>query len=176
MPTKAKRLEIRFDSHLGMALYCLGLTNDEIADACGVTHQRVSQVCALDDWPKLRAIALEQRAKKIGKTAVNEQQFIRGLECDYARRLFGVAEIILRNLNLAGATIQDLVRVLDLASRLGRLGSGLPLNQVEVTQTYDLGENLMAAIERAYGTEAKAITLPSESPPPPPSNEAPPKP
>jgi hypothetical protein len=38
---------------------------------------------------------------------------------------------------------------------LGRLGSGLPLNQVEVSQTYDLGEHLMAAIDRAYGDSPK---------------------
>ena len=151
------------DWSLAFGLFLLGLTQQEIADQVGCSQASVSRRIADEDWPAKRDLVTTERAIRIGTKISKEQEFIRAQECQYARRLMGLAEQMLRTVSTKDATLLDLTRVLDMASRLGRLGSGLPLNQVEVTQTYDLGENLLAAIERAYGPQAKpAITLPHD--------------
>lgn len=156
-----------WDHDTGFALYCLGIPTDDIGAACGVSGQAIRQCAAKEDWETRAEKVAVARAARITKGNSTEQQFVRGVECQYARRLFGLAEQELRLYKPGKATLLDITRLLDLASRLGRLGSGLPLNQVEVTQTYDLGENLMAAIERAYAPQPKpAITLPPNEDPP----------
>ena len=144
----------------GFALYCLGISTDEIGAQVGVSGRMIRQRAQRDGWQARADKVQTERASRVGAKASKEQEFIRAQECQYARRLMGLAEQILRTIKTADATILDLTRILDLASRLGRLGSGLPLNQVEVTQHFDLGEHLLAAIERAYSTpEQKPIDV-----------------
>jgi hypothetical protein len=89
----------------------------------------------------------------------NEQRQIRAIECEYGRKLFGVAETLLRELRGKPPKWSDLVRVLELASKMSRLGASLPLNQVEVTQTMDLSANLLAMAERAYNQKPEPIEI-----------------
>lgn len=146
------------DPFLAFALYLTGLTQGEIAEQMGCSRQYVSKICVDNDWAGQREMVMRERIERVTGKISKEQEFIRAQECQYARRLMGLAEQMMRTVSTKDATLLDLTRVLDMASHLGRLGSGLPLNQVEVTQTYDLGDNLMQAIERAYGPQAKPAT------------------
>jgi hypothetical protein len=155
-----------WDHDQAYALYCLGLPTEEIGVAVGVTGRAIRYVAQADKWEERREKWQQARAERFTKHISKEQEFIRQTECSYARRLFGMAEMEIRLWKPGKATLLDMTRLLDVASRLGRLGSGLPLNQVEVTQTYDLGENLMQAIERAYSdAPAKEPKLIEVAPP-----------
>ena len=158
------------DPFLAFALFLTGMTQREIATQMGCSQQYVSKMCVDNDWVGQREMVMRERIGRVTGMVSKEQEFLRAQECQYARRLMGLAEQMLRTVSTKDATLLDLTRVLDMASRLGRLGSGLPLNQVEVTQTYDLGEHLMAAIERAYAPQVKApaptIDLPPAAAPP----------
>jgi hypothetical protein len=94
---------------------------------------------------------------KIHSAASKEQEFIRAQERHLARQLMGLGRKMLRKIKVESANVSDLCRVVKLASRLGRLGSGLPLVPVEETRQLDLNESLMTAIDRAYGPEPKAV-------------------
>jgi hypothetical protein len=153
-------LEIKeWDHESAFALYCLDLPTEEIGASVGVSGRQVRYVAEAEKWEERREKWQAARAERFTKNTSKEQEFIRQTECSYARRLFGMAEAEIRQWKPGKATLLDITRLLDLASRLGRLGSGLPLNQVEVSQTYDLGEHLMAAIERAYGDAAKTLDV-----------------
>jgi hypothetical protein len=154
----------KWDSDFGFLLYALGWTCAEIARKFKISGDAVEHACEQDDWDGKRVLYLAERAKVIGANCSKEQQFFRAEECRMARQLLGLGVEMLATMKVEGASPADVCRVLDLASRLGRLGSGLPLNQVEVSQTYDLGENLMQAIERAYSSEPKPIDVVSPEP------------
>jgi hypothetical protein len=113
----------------------------------GPIHLRADK----DGWQAKREIVLLERAKRVGVHASKEQEFIRAQECELARRLMGLGWEILRTIKPGKASVTDLCRVLDLASRLGRLGSGLPLTPMELTVRPDLSEEWKEALRRVYG-------------------------
>ena len=64
-----------------------------------------------------------------------------------------------------GATLGDVARALDLASKLGRLASGMPTDRTEVTgeEGGPIQVELSAALAKVYG---EVIDVESTSPPP----------
>jgi hypothetical protein len=60
-----------------------------------------------------------------------------------------------------GATLGDVARALDLASKLGRLASGMPTETVEATAEVDVNFRLEieAAVKKVYGQAESAPTI-----------------
>lgn len=143
--------EIHIDRQLAFMLYVVGFNETELARKMGVSQQRVSQIARSNDWQAQRDMVLQERARKVGISASQEQEFIRSQEIHFARRLMGMAEQVMQSINLSKATIADLTKLVDLASRLGRLGSGLPLQPVELSVTHDISEDVRRMLDRAYG-------------------------
>jgi hypothetical protein len=159
--------ERTWDSDLGFLLYSVGLTQVEIGKRLDIDPSTVSRVCTTERWDDKLEVVLRERAVLLGPKASKEQEFIRTQECAVARQLLGIGHQMIREFNsdmwkLSKTPIADMVKVLELASRLGRMGSGLPLNQVEVTVTHDLNEELRAALARAYPEETKSLPEPQK--------------
>jgi hypothetical protein len=166
-PVYRRNGETTWDGDLGFHLYCVGLNFAEIGHKFGVSARTVCHRADVEGWDAKREIVLLERAKRVGMAASKEQEFIRAQECDLARKLLGMGHELLRKIKIESATVSDLCRVLELASRLGRLGSGLPLMPVELHATMDLSESLQQALDRAYPPEPKPIDIepPKELPP-----------
>jgi hypothetical protein len=172
-PVDRRNGETTWDSHVGFALYCFGLNYEEIGDKSGVSSRTVCHRADKDGWNEKKAVVLAGRAERLSMDVSKEQQFIRAQECRYARQLFGLAEIMIRRVKVEKPTVRDICQLMLCASRLGRLGSGLPLVPVEIHQTHDLSAELEAALTKAYSEpEPKAIDVsPAQELPPPPTGE-----
>lgn len=145
--TRKKR---KWDTDLAFLMFVAGMSQDELSKRFKVSASAVCLRAQADGWESKRDAVLSDRAKFLTKDVSSEQKFIRGQECRYARQLMGLAEQAIQKLKLNKPTVGDVKDLIELASKLGRLGSGLPLNQVEISTTFDLGENLLKQIERAY--------------------------
>src|ERR1700677_4643287 len=127
-----------WDHDLAFALYCMGIPTADIAAQIGISQRMIQHQAKIDKWEdRAEKVAIE-RSLRIGAKASKEQDFVRTAECSYARRLFGLAEQELRAYKTTKPSLLDITRILELASRLGRLGSGLPLYPVEIFVTHDL--------------------------------------
>ncbi len=148
-----------WDHDLGFALYCLGIPTDEIGTQLGISGRMIRLQAKNDDWEARAEKVNLERALRTGQKASKEQEFIRSRECAYARRLLGMAESEIRQWKPGKATLLDITRLLELASRLGRLGSGLPLMPVELTVEHDISERMQAALDKAYAEEPKTFDV-----------------
>jgi hypothetical protein len=154
-----------WDHDLAFALYCIGMPTEDIAAQMGISQRMIQHQAKADRWEDRADKVAVERALRIDKKQSEEQKQIRSLECAYARRLFGLAEQELRAYKTTKPTLLDIGRIIDLASRLGRLGSGLPLNQVDISVTHDISERMNEALEKAYGPKPIDIDPAKELPP-----------
>ena len=170
-----------WDENLAFSLFCIGLNCTEIADQVGICARQVERVAKTEDWTARRNQVQKELAVRTGCKVGKEQEFVRGVESQYGRKLLGLAETELRQWKPGKATLLDIQRLIELGTTLLRRGAGMPLNSVEITQTYDIGEGLQSALERAYAGHpelggslmpAQVIDLPAE----PSSSTQPPKP
>jgi hypothetical protein len=164
-----------WDADLGFHLYCVGLNFAEIGHKFGISGRTVCHRADVDGWDAKREIVVLERAKRVGMAGSKEQEFVRSQECDLARKLLGLGHQMLRDMDKhwqsSKTPVADLCKVLDLASRLGRLGSGLPLMPVEIHGFFDLTENLEKSLQRAYGVKEEVnepidVSPAQELPPP----------
>jgi DNA-binding Lrp family transcriptional regulator len=153
----------KWDVEAGFLLFCAGHSYSELANRFKVSFQAVSEMAKREGWLDKRDAILAERALRVGVHASKEQEFIRAQECRMARQALGLLELAMRKVKVNKPKVGDIRDLAEMVSRLGRMGSGLPLNQVEVTVTHDLNEELRAALARAYPGEAPAIDVPGSA-------------
>ena len=155
----------KFDHEIAFGLFLLGMTQNELAARFNVSQQSLSLIAIRQDWNSKRdAIALE-RVAQAGPELRKEQMTLRGEEIRMAKELIVGATRALKRLNWEKCSTGDVLKALELASKLGRLGTGLPLQPMELNVQVDLSGEMKDAIERVYGAKqpqlAESTTQPA---------------
>jgi len=150
------------------ALWLLGVPLLEIAAQTKLNHKVIENWSHKNDWIEARKKILDRRMIKVGKMVLDEQDAIKGQERDFAEQLMAMAAQTIASYTpakLKKIRPGDLVKILELASKLSRLSVGLPLGstQMDVAVRHDLGDSIKLAIEKVYGQaalpEAKLIEI-----------------
>ena len=142
---------------MAFSIFCLGLSQADIARRFKVRPNTVSEIAKAQDWLGKREIVSVERAKMLGADLSKEQELVRGEEIRFSKMCMAMAEDVLRRLRFKKPSVRDAKTLLDLASRLGRLGTGLPLAPLELTVQHDISATLEAALQKAYGPEAREV-------------------
>ena len=162
MPFKRDR---KFNHNVAFELFVLGVRQADIATRFNVSKPAVNQIAKRDDWKARRDAVLIERAKQVGPGMAAEQGIIRYEELRIAKELMAGAKIALRKIKWEKVGVNDLIRVMELSSKLGRLGAGLPLQPMELNVQVDLSGEMRDAIERVYGAKqpqlAESTTQPA---------------
>lgn len=144
---------MKWDVEMGFMLFAVGMTINEIADKYELHKSTVAERARRDDWEGRKVEFLRERALRVGGSVSKEQEFLRSQEADLSRRLLGLAHEMLRTLVRSPKTdVADLVRVIDMASTLGRRATGLPMQAIELSVSHDIGEDVKRMLDKAYGS------------------------
>jgi hypothetical protein len=126
--------------------------------ASGVPNERITQICAIfkEKWSARRDLVNAERIKAVGPGIYKEQEMLRAKELEFSKQLMNVASQMLASFKpTVNCSPDKIVRMLELASKLGRMSTGLPLTSIEVQPALDLPKLLMDNIEKVYGDEPK---------------------
>lgn len=134
-----------------MALFIIGLSQADICRQAKIDDSSLSRIIEDEGWKSIKHKVLGERALQVGKEGLRQREFIKGVELDFGRKLMGLAEQAIRNLDLKKPSVDDCCKLVRMASELSRLGAGMPLTAVEVNVTHDLSAELTAAINKVYG-------------------------
>ena len=149
----------QWDRELGFALFALGATVSELARKFDVSASTVCEVVRDEDWKAKRDEYLKERALRVTTAVSKEQEFLKSMEADRARKLLGLGDEMLRTLTRSPKTdVADLCRVYALASELGRRATGMPLQAIELSVSHDLTEDIKRMLDKAYGDAPAQVT------------------
>lgn len=145
-------------------LFVLGVSQDDIAKRVLCNPKVVQKWSVQEKWVAKREKILDKRIERLGTQVLKEQDSIRGQERAFAEELMAKAQQILDSMTpakLKKVRTGDLVKMLELASKLSRLSAGMSLGSMSVEQNvrHDLGESIKAAIDKVYGAQAKPIEI-----------------
>jgi len=149
------------------AIFVLGLSLDDVSSQAQVPKPTVKQWSVKDRWLERREKIFAARLEKLGAQVLNEQESIKGQERAFAEKLMALAERALTYYTPARVrkvNATDLVKILELASKLSRLSAGMPLNTatVDIGVRHDLSDSIKLALSKVYGEPIKAIEVATE--------------
>ena len=149
----------KFDFDFAFALYVQGVPAVRIAQKCKVSRQTVDALVIRENWPAKRQAYEVERVKAIGANCAKSQEDIRAEEYALAKELLNKGRELLERYKIPKRiNLADICRVLELGSRLGRLGTGLPLVPMELTVAHTISEDIQRMLDKAYGDQPAQVT------------------
>lgn len=148
-------------AEIAWRLFVLGLSMADISPQVKVSTTTLEVWAKGRNWVATRDKLYAERNEKLGAKVLKEQESIRGMERDFAEKLMAAATLALKHFKPEKCKPGDLVKILDLATKLGRLSVGLPLGttNVDVAVRHDLGDSIKAALEKVYGSETQSLVV-----------------